>query len=100
MLFIVREISIPNSPSSQTFAGDGTFGNGKFGVGFQALNDQTSYFTTTALSASFAYHITFSEKWKLGLGGQGGINVLPISVNRILLRKIVSLKKFLPTFVY
>ncbi|WP_221393184.1 PorP/SprF family type IX secretion system membrane protein [Dyadobacter sp. NIV53] len=71
--------SIPNSPLSQTFAADGTFGEGKFGVGFQALNDQTSYFTTTALSASFAYHLGISDTWKLGLGAQGGINVLPIS---------------------
>ena len=71
--------NIQNSPLSQTFAADGTFGSGKFGVGFQALNDQTSYFTTTALSASFAYHLSITDTWKLGLGGQGGINILPIS---------------------
>ena len=71
--------SIQNSPLSQTFAADGSFGGGKFGVGFQALNDQTSYFTTTAFSGSFAYHLGISDTWKLGLGAQGGINVLPIS---------------------
>lgn len=78
-MFRRKWFSIPNSPSSQTFTADGTFGQGKFGVGFQALNDQTSYFSTTALSASFAYHLTITDKWKLGLGAQGGINVLPIS---------------------
>ena len=78
-MFRRKWFSIPNSPSSQTFAADGTFGNGKFGAGFQALNDQTSYFTTTALLASFAFHLGLSDKWKLGLGAQGGINVLPIS---------------------
>ncbi|TDE11345.1 PorP/SprF family type IX secretion system membrane protein [Dyadobacter psychrotolerans] len=77
-MFRRKWINIPNSPSSQTFAADGTFGNGKFGAGFQALNDQTSYFTTTALSASFAYHLGISDKWKLGVGAQGGINVLPV----------------------
>ncbi|REA63240.1 hypothetical protein DSL64_06395 [Dyadobacter luteus] len=77
-MFRRKWFNIPNSPSSQTFAADGTFGNGKFGVGFQALNDQTSYFTTTALSASFAYHLGISDNFKLGLGAQGGINVLPV----------------------
>ena len=77
-IFRRKWFSIPNSPSSQAFAADGTFGNGKFGVGFQALNDQTSFLTTTAFSASFAYHLGISDHWKLALGGQGGINVLPI----------------------
>ena len=78
-IFRRKWFAIPNSPSSQTFAADGSFGGGKFGAGFQALNDQTSYFTTTALSGSFAYHLGISDNWKLGLGAQGGINVLPIS---------------------
>ncbi|MDQ6476800.1 PorP/SprF family type IX secretion system membrane protein [Dyadobacter sp. LHD-138] len=77
-MFRRKWFTIPNSPTSQTFAADGTFGNGKFGVGFQALNDQTSYFTTTAFSASFAYHLAISDTWKLALGGQGGINLLPV----------------------
>jgi len=77
-MFRRKWFTIQNSPSSQTFAADGTFGNGKFGVGFQALNDQTSFFTTTAFSASFAYHLAITDQWKLGLGGQGGINVLPV----------------------
>ncbi|MCE7041636.1 PorP/SprF family type IX secretion system membrane protein [Dyadobacter sp. CY312] len=78
-MFRRKWFNIQNSPSSQTFAADGSFGNGKFGAGFQALNDQTSYFTTTALSASFAYHLGISDVWKLSFGGQGGINVLPVS---------------------
>ena len=78
-MFRRKWFSIPNSPSSQSFAADGTFGNGKFGAGFQALNDQTSYYTTTALLASFAYHLGISDGWKLAFGAQGGINILPIS---------------------
>jgi type IX secretion system PorP/SprF family membrane protein len=77
-MFRRKWFNIQNSPSSQTFAADGTFGNGKFGAGFQALNDQTSYFTTTAVLGSFAYHLGISDVWKLSLGAQGGINVLPI----------------------
>jgi len=77
-MFRRKWFTIQNSPSSQTFAADGTFGNGKFGIGFQAMNDQTSFFTTTAFSASFAYHLGISDQWKLAVGGQGGINVLPV----------------------
>jgi type IX secretion system PorP/SprF family membrane protein len=77
-MFRRKWFNIQNSPSSQTFAADGSFGNGKFGAGFQALNDQTSYFTTTALSASFAYHLGISDIWKVSMGAQGGINVLPV----------------------
>jgi type IX secretion system PorP/SprF family membrane protein len=77
-IFRRKWFNIRNSPSSQTFAADGTVANGKFGIGFQALNDQTSYFTTTGFSASFAYHLGLSDNWKLGLGAQGGINVLPV----------------------
>ncbi|QRR03931.1 PorP/SprF family type IX secretion system membrane protein [Dyadobacter sandarakinus] len=78
-IFRRKWFNIRNSPASQTFAADGTIADGKIGLGFQALNDQTSYFTTTAFSGSFAYHLGLSDKWKLGLGAQGGINVLPIS---------------------
>ncbi|KAA0989005.1 PorP/SprF family type IX secretion system membrane protein [Dyadobacter aurulentus] len=78
-VFRRKWFNIRNSPSSQTFAADGTVANGKFGIGFQALNDQTSYFTTTGFSASFAYHLGISDEWKLGLGAQGGINVLPVA---------------------
>jgi type IX secretion system PorP/SprF family membrane protein len=78
-MFRRKWFNIQNSPSSQTFAADGTFGNGKFGVGFQALNDQTSYFTTTGISGSFAYHLGISDQWTFSVGGQGGINVLPVA---------------------
>lgn len=77
-MFRRKWFNIQNSPSSQTFAADGTFGNGKFGAGFQALNDQTSYFTTTGISGSFAYHLGISDQWKFSVGAQGGINVLPV----------------------
>ncbi|GGB88889.1 hypothetical protein GCM10011325_15490 [Dyadobacter sediminis] len=78
-MFRRKWFTIQNSPSSQTFAADGTVAGGKVGIGFQALNDQTSYFTTTGISASVAYHIPVSDLWKLGIGAQGGINVLPVS---------------------
>ncbi|MCE7064180.1 PorP/SprF family type IX secretion system membrane protein [Dyadobacter sp. CY326] len=77
-MFRRKWFNIQNSPSSQTFTADGTVANGKFGIGFMALNDQTSYFTTTGFSGSFAYHLGISDNWKLGLGAQGGINVLPV----------------------
>lgn len=77
-MFRRKWFNIPNSPSSQTFAADGSFGDGKFGAGFQALHDQTSYFNTTSLLGSFAYHLGIGDRWKLGLGAQGGINVLPV----------------------
>jgi type IX secretion system PorP/SprF family membrane protein len=77
-IFRRKWFRVQGAPSSQTFAADGTFGDGKFGVGFQALNDQTSAFSTTGVYASFAYHLGLSDKWKLGLGAQGGINVLPV----------------------
>ncbi|MCF2500540.1 MULTISPECIES: PorP/SprF family type IX secretion system membrane protein [Dyadobacter] len=77
-MFRRKWFNIQNSPSSQTFTADGTVANGKFGIGFMALNDQTSFFTTTGFSGSFAYHLGISDNWKLGLGAQGGINVLPV----------------------
>ncbi len=77
-IFRRKWFTIPNSPSSQTFAADGILANGKVGIGFQALNDQTSYFTTTGVYGSVAYHMDVSEFWKLSIGAQGGINVLPI----------------------
>ncbi len=78
-MFRRKWFNIQNSPTSQTFAADGTVADGKFGIGFQALNDQTSYFTTTGFVGSFAFHLGLSDTWKLGLGAQGGINVLPVS---------------------
>ena len=78
-LFRRKWFTIQNSPSSQTFAADGTVANGKLGIGFQALNDQTSYFTTTGFYGSLAYHLPVSETFKLSLGAQGGVNILPIA---------------------
>ncbi|WP_229235994.1 PorP/SprF family type IX secretion system membrane protein [Dyadobacter tibetensis] len=77
-IFRRKWFTIRNSPSSQTFAADGLTANGRWGIGFQALNDQTSYFTTTGFYGSLAYHMPVASNWKLSLGGQGGINVLPI----------------------
>ncbi len=77
-MFRRKWFRIQGVPSSQTFAADGTFGNNKYGVGFQALNDQTSGFSTTGVYGSFAYHLGLNDEWKLSLGVQGGINVLPV----------------------
>jgi type IX secretion system PorP/SprF family membrane protein len=77
-MFRRKWFRIQGAPSSQTFAADGTVGGGKMGIGFQALNDQTSAFSTTGVYGSFAYHLGLSETWKLGLGVQGGVNVLPV----------------------
>ncbi|CAG4993307.1 hypothetical protein DYBT9275_01146 [Dyadobacter sp. CECT 9275] len=78
-MFRRKWFTIPNSPSSQTFAADGTTAGGKLGIGFQAMNDQTSYFTTTGVYGSLAYHLDVTESWKFSLGAQGGINVLPVA---------------------
>ncbi len=73
-----RWFLIPNAPITQTFAMDGTIANGKIGLGLQALNDRMSPYYTTGVYGSGAYHLTTSETWKLSIGFQGGINVLPV----------------------
>lgn len=74
-----------NQPSSQTMVMDGAFGRDKqFGAGFQALNDQTSWFSTTGIYGSFAYHYALNRDWTLGLGLQGGINFLPVFDNSLI----------------
>jgi type IX secretion system PorP/SprF family membrane protein len=66
-MFRGKWFTIQNSPTSQTFAADGTFANGKFGVGFQALNDQTSYFTTTGFSAHLPIILEYPMNGNWGL---------------------------------
>lgn len=73
-----RWFTIPNSPITQSFAMDGTLANGKVGLGLQALNDRISNFYTTGVYGSVAYHFDASATWKVSLGVQGGINVLPV----------------------
>jgi type IX secretion system PorP/SprF family membrane protein len=73
-----RWFLIPNAPITQTFAMDGTVANGKVGLGLQALNDRMSPFYTTGVYGSAAYHWDASVAWKVSLGLQGGINVLPV----------------------
>lgn len=86
-----RWFFLPNSPISQTFAMDGTVAGGKVGLGLQALNDRMSPYFTTGVYGSAAYHLDASAEWKVSVGIQGGINVLPVydfasnlSVNRAL----------------
>ncbi len=73
-----RWFTIPNSPITQTFAMDGALANGKVGLGLQALNDRISNYYTTGVYGSAAYHFDASVTWKVSLGVQGGINVLPV----------------------
>ncbi len=73
-----RWFLIPNAPVTQTFAMDGTVANGKVGLGLQALNDRMSPYYTTGIYGSAAYHWDASVTWKVSLGAQGGINVLPV----------------------
>jgi type IX secretion system PorP/SprF family membrane protein len=73
-----RWFLIPNAPITQTFAMDGTVANGKVGLGLQALNDRMSPYYTTGVYGSAAYHWDASVTWKVSLGVQGGINVLPV----------------------
>ncbi|TDB65251.1 PorP/SprF family type IX secretion system membrane protein [Arundinibacter roseus] len=73
-----RWFSIPNSPITQTFAMDGSVADGKIGLGLQALNDRMSAFFTTGVYGSAAYHWDATVAWKVSVGLQGGINVLPV----------------------
>lgn len=73
-----RWFLIPNAPITQTFAMDGALANGKVGLGLQALNDRMSPYYTTGVYGSAAYHWDASVTWKVSLGVQGGINVLPV----------------------
>lgn len=73
-----RWFLIPNAPITQSFATDGTLANGKLGIGLQALNDRMSPYYTTGVYGSAAYHMDASVSWKISIGVQGGINVLPV----------------------
>lgn len=73
-----RWFFLPNSPITQTFAMDGTVAGGKVGIGLQALNDRMSPYFTTGVYGSAAYHLNTSSDWKISVGIQGGVNVLPV----------------------
>src|SRR5690606_26902253 len=57
---------------------DGTIANGKVGLGFMALNDQMSPFSTTGFYGSTSYIFTLGMGWKFSVGVQGGVNILPV----------------------
>lgn len=73
-----RWFSIQNAPVTPTLYADGTVAKGKIGWGFSALNDQMSPFSTTGFYASTSYIHRTSSGWKLSVGAQGGVNVLPV----------------------
>lgn len=73
-----RWLTVPNVPLSQTLAADGVIANGKVGVGFMALNDRMSPYATTGFYGSGSYIHETASQWKLAVGVQGGVNVLPV----------------------
>ena len=73
-----RWFSIPEAPVSPTLYVDGTIANGKVGLGFMALNDQMSPFSTTGFYGSTSYIFAFGMGWKFSVGVQGGVNILPV----------------------
>lgn len=77
-MFRRRWFTLANSPVTQSFAMDGTVANNKIGIGFQALNDRMSPFTTTGFYGSLAFHYDAPAGVKISAGAQGGINVLPV----------------------
>ncbi len=77
-MFRRRWITLPNSPVTQSFAMDGAVAGNRLGIGFQALNDRMSPYTTTGFYGSLAFHHVLPSGIKLSAGAQGGINVLPV----------------------
>ncbi|ODS81643.1 MAG: hypothetical protein ABS46_11030 [Cytophagaceae bacterium SCN 52-12] len=73
-----RWFSIPSAPVTPTLYADGTVAGGRVGIGFMAMNDQMSPFATTGFYGSTSYIHRTGSGWKLSLGVQGGINVLPV----------------------
>lgn len=73
-----RWFSIPSAPVTPTLYADGTVAGGRVGIGFMAMNDQMSPFSTTGFYGSTSYIHRTASGWKLALGVQGGINVLPV----------------------
>ncbi|MEZ0539275.1 PorP/SprF family type IX secretion system membrane protein [Fibrella arboris] len=66
------------TPITQTFAADGQLGTGRFGLGFQVLNDRNSTLGNVGLSSNLSYRIDLPNLARLFLGVQGGVNILPI----------------------
>lgn len=73
-----RWFSIPGAPVTPTLYTDGTIANGHVGLGFMALNDQMSPFSTTGFYGSTSYIFHTDTGWKISVGAQGGINILPV----------------------
>lgn len=73
-----RWFSIPSAPVTPTLYADGTLANGRIGLGFMAMNDNMSPFSTTGFYGSTSYIHQTARGWKLAVGIQGGINVLPV----------------------
>ncbi len=85
-----RWFSIPSAPVTPTLYADGTIANGRVGLGFSAINDQMSPFSTTGFYGSTSYIHTTNSGWKFSLGVQGGINVLPVYGNGFSGRKVMG----------
>lgn len=85
-----RWFSIQNSPITPTLYADGTVANGRIGLGFSALNDQMSPFSTTGFYGSTSYIHKTNTRWKFSVGVQGGVNVLPVYGQGFSGRKILG----------
>ncbi|WP_345242001.1 type IX secretion system membrane protein PorP/SprF [Nibrella saemangeumensis] len=91
-MFRRKWFGLRNVPITQTLAIDGAVGNGRLGLGLQALNDRMSILSTTGVYASIAYRFPLSETSDIAIGGQGGVNVMPVfdPTTRIGLNKAIA----------
>ena len=71
-------IGLRNAPVTQSVSADGSVGQGRVGLGFQALNDRMGLFAATGVYGSVAYRFNLPALAKLSIGVQGGVNVLPL----------------------
>ncbi|GAB3222875.1 PorP/SprF family type IX secretion system membrane protein [Spirosoma arcticum] len=71
-------IGLRNAPVTQSVSADGSVGQGRVGLGFQALNDRMGLFAATGVYGSVAYRFNLPALAKLAIGVQGGVNVLPL----------------------
>lgn len=75
-MFRRKWFGLRNVPITQSLAIDGAAG--RLGFGLQALNDRMSILSTTGVYGSLAYRFPLSETSDIAIGGQGGVNVMPV----------------------
>ena len=79
--FLNRSAGQIAAPITQTFAGDGQLGTGRFGLGLQVLNDRNSALGLglICIGSNLSYRVDLPNLAKLYLGAQLGANILPIT---------------------